>query len=105
MIIRGERNGRGGKNREIGIDVYTVLYVKQVINKNLLYSTGNFYSIFCNGPCGKRMKKKVNICITDSTLCIPKTHTTLYITYTPIKFFFKNLKNKDQNKEKEINKK
>ena len=47
------------------------------------------------------MKKKVNICINDSTLCIPKTHTTLYITYTPIKFFF-NLKNKDQNKEKEI---
>ena len=58
MIIRGERNGRGGKNREIGIDVYTVLYVKQVINKNLLYSTGNFYSIFCGDLNGKEIKKK-----------------------------------------------
>ena len=32
----------GGINWEIGIDAYTLLlYIKQITNKNLLYSTGN----------------------------------------------------------------
>ena len=31
----------GGINWEIGIDIYTLLYIKQVTNKNLQYSTGN----------------------------------------------------------------
>ena len=33
--------GGGGINWEIGIDIYTLLYVKQTTNKDLLYSTGN----------------------------------------------------------------
>ena len=28
-------------NQEIWINLYTLLYVKQITNKNLLYSTGN----------------------------------------------------------------
>ena len=28
-------------NWEIGIDIYTLLYIKQMTNENLLYSTGN----------------------------------------------------------------
>ena len=32
---------RGGINWEIGTDIYTLLYIKQIINKDLLYSTGN----------------------------------------------------------------
>ena len=31
----------GGINWEIGIDIYTLLYIKQITNKGLLYSTGN----------------------------------------------------------------
>ena len=31
---------RGGINWEIGIDIYTLLYIKYITNKNLLYSTG-----------------------------------------------------------------
>ena len=31
----------GGINWEIGIDVYTLLYVKLITNKDLLYSTEN----------------------------------------------------------------
>ena len=31
----------GGINWEIGIDIYTLLYMKYITNKNLLYSTGN----------------------------------------------------------------
>ena len=32
----------GGINWEIGIDIYTLLSIKQITNENLLYSTGNF---------------------------------------------------------------
>ena len=33
--------GGGGMNWEIGIDIYTLLYIKQINKKNLLFSTGN----------------------------------------------------------------
>ena len=39
MVTRGER--RGGINWEIGIDIYILLYIKQITNMDLLYSTGN----------------------------------------------------------------
>ena len=29
-----------GKDREFGMDMYTLLYLKWIINKDLLYSTG-----------------------------------------------------------------
>ena len=40
MVTRGEGLG-GGIVREFGIDMYTLLYLKWIINKDLLYSTGN----------------------------------------------------------------
>ena len=33
--------GGGGINQEFGINIYALLYTKQIINKDLLYSTGN----------------------------------------------------------------
>ena len=36
----------GGINWEIGIDIYTLLYIKWVTNKDLLYSTGNYIQYF-----------------------------------------------------------
>ena len=42
-------------NWEIGIDIYTLLCVKQITNKNLLYSTGN--STQFSVPNGKEIKK------------------------------------------------
>ena len=33
--------GRKAGKAEFGIHIYTLLYVKQIINKDLLYSTGN----------------------------------------------------------------
>ena len=45
--------GRGeGVDWEFRIDIYTLVHIKQVTNKNLLYSTGN--SILCNDLYGKR---------------------------------------------------
>ena len=45
MVTRGERGVM--TNWEIRINRYTLLYVKQVTNKDLLYSTGNYtqYSV------------------------------------------------------------
>ena len=40
MDTKGGKRGRG-INWEIGIDVYTLLYIKQITNKDLQYSTGN----------------------------------------------------------------
>ena len=41
-ITCGDQGVSGkGMNWEIGIDTYTLLYSKQITNKDLLYSTGN----------------------------------------------------------------
>ena len=39
----GYQGGRVGKgiDWEFGIDTYTLLYLKEITNKDLLYSTGN----------------------------------------------------------------
>ena len=41
MVTSREKEGRGGINWEFGIDVYTLLYITHITNKDLLYSTGN----------------------------------------------------------------
>ena len=41
MVTREEREGI---NLEVGIDIYTLLYIKQITNKDLLYSTVVLYS-------------------------------------------------------------
>jgi hypothetical protein len=85
-------NGEEDKQRD-WINIYTPLYIKQITNKHLLYSTGN-YSVLCNDLCGKRTLKKrdISICTIGSICCIPETSTALQSNYTPIKkkfFFFK----------------
>ena len=40
MVTKGEM-WRGGVNQELGINIHTPLYIRQITNKNLLYSTGN----------------------------------------------------------------
>ena len=38
---RGESGGVGGMNWEIGIDMYTLICIKWITNKNLLYKNIN----------------------------------------------------------------
>ena len=40
MVTRGEWLG-GGIDWKFGIDMYTLLYLKQITNKDILYSKGN----------------------------------------------------------------
>ena len=36
-----EISGEGGINQELGTDIYMLLFIKQITNEDLLYSTGN----------------------------------------------------------------
>lgn len=45
MITKGEREEGEDKLEEFGINMYTILYVKQITNKDLLYSTGSIFNI------------------------------------------------------------
>ena len=50
------REGRQrGTDWELGIDVYTLLYLKQIANKDVLYSLRELCPIFCNNLNGKRI--------------------------------------------------
>ena len=49
---------REGINWEIGIDIYTLLYIKQITNKNLLYSTGDSTQYSIMAYMGKESKKE-----------------------------------------------
>ena len=64
---------------EIEIDIGTLLYMKQITNKNLLQSIRK-YSKLCNGPYEKWIKKKKCMyvyIITDLLCWTPKTNTIL----------------------------
>ena len=49
--------GGGRTDREFGIDMYTLLYLKWVTNKALLYSTGNsaqcYVAVWMGGESGR----------------------------------------------------
>ena len=67
------------KNWETRIDIYTLLCIKYITNKDLLYSRER-YSMICSDLSGKEIfKKRVDICIpiTDSLCCSAEINTTL----------------------------
>ena len=54
--------GKGGEiNWEIGIDIYTLLYTKQITYKDLLYSTGNSTQYSVMTYMGKKSKKEIYV--------------------------------------------
>ena len=70
-------------NQDVGINTYTLLYIKQMTNKDLLYNTGNYTQYSVITYMGKNLKKNgymyiyINLCITDSLCCTPENNTTL----------------------------
>ena len=44
MVKEGERWVR--TNEDVGINIYILLYIKEITNKNLLYSTENYIQCF-----------------------------------------------------------
>ena len=54
----GREAGVGMINWEIGIDVNTLLYIKQITNKDLVYSIGNSTQYSVMTYMGKESKKE-----------------------------------------------
>ena len=67
---------RGETDWEFGTDMYTVLYLKQTTNKDLLYSTGNSAQYPGINHNGKEYKKRTYICVTESHCCTAEMNTT-----------------------------
>ena len=65
----------GGVNWENGTDIYTLLCVKQITNKNLLYSIGN--SRLWGNLNRKEICKRgdIYVCVADSLCCKAETST------------------------------
>ena len=76
------RRREEGIVREFGMDRYTLLYLKSVTNKDLLYSPGN--SAQCHvaawmGVGGVWGRMDTCICMAESLCCSPETVTRLLI--------------------------
>ena len=57
MVTAGGVRG-GGINWKTRIDIYTLLYIKQITNMDLLYSTGNSTQYSVMASMGKESKKE-----------------------------------------------
>ena len=92
-----QRGGwREGIGRELGMK-YTLLYFKQITNKDLLYSTRSsaqcYMAAWMRGEFGGKMDTYISMA--GSLRCPSETITTLLTGYTPIQrkkccFFFFN---------------
>jgi len=73
MVTKGER--KRGINYECRIKIHTLQYIKQITNKDLLYSTGNYIQCLVITYNGKESeKKKKNIYIYMSHFAIHQKH-------------------------------
>ena len=57
MVTKGEV-WVGGIYQEFGMNIHTLLYIKQIINKDLLYSTGNSTQYSVITYMGKESEKE-----------------------------------------------
>ena len=73
--------------RRFQMDMYTLLYLKWIINKDLRYSTGDSAQMLCGSLDGRGVWGRMDtcICMAESLHCLPETITALLIGYAPIK--------------------
>ena len=57
MVTKGEML-RGGINQEFEINIYTLVYIRQIISKDLIYSTGHSAQYSVISHMGKISKKE-----------------------------------------------
>ena len=72
---------REGIVRKFGMGVFTLLYLKQITNKDLLYSTGNSAQCYVAAWMGGEFGEKW---MAESIGCPPESITILLIGYIPI---------------------
>ena len=77
-----ERFGRG-IYQEYVIKIHTILYLKQITNRNPLYSEETYTQYLVIRYNGREWKKENT---TETLHCPPETNTTLYMIYVSINF-------------------
>ena len=67
------------------MDMDTLLYLKWITNKDLLYNM-ELSSVLCGSLDGREVLGRMDVCIcmTESLRCSPETTTTLLIDYISI---------------------
>ena len=73
--------------REFGMDMYTLLHLKQITNKDVLYSTGNSAQCYVAAWMGREFGGEwihVYVCMAESLHSSPETVSPLLIGYAPI---------------------
>ena len=74
--------------REFGINMDTLLYLKWIANKDLLYGTGNSaqccVAAWMGGVFGEDWIRVTCICMAESLRCSPETITALLTGYNPV---------------------
>ena len=84
MVTRGEGCWEGIV-KDLGIDMYTLLYFKWITNKDLLYSTENSAQCYVAAWMEASLGENGDMCIYAEFLCsTPETITTSLIGFTPI---------------------
>jgi len=86
FIVTREEGWGEGIVREFGIDMYTLLYLKWITNKDLLFSSRELCSMSCGNLDRKGTWGRMDtcMCMAESLCCLPETITTLLISYTPV---------------------
>ena len=80
MVAKGE-----GIVRDSGKVMYTLLYLKCITNKDLLYSTWNSTQCYVPAWMGGGLGRiHTCTCMAEVLCCSPETTTALLIGYTPI---------------------
>ena len=70
--------------REFGMDMYTLLYLRWITNKDLLYSTGNSVHCYMSVLLGREFKGEwIHVYLWLSPFAV-ETIAALLIGYTPI---------------------
>ena len=72
--------------REFEINMYALLYLKWITNKDLLYSTGNCAQCYVASLDGKGVWERMDTCkcMAEALCCPPVTIMMLLISYTPV---------------------
>ena len=85
--------------REFGMDMYTLLYLKWITNKDLLQSTWNSVQMLCGSLDGRGVGGEwihVYVQLSPFADSLPETIASLLIGYTPVQN--KKLIKKEMNK-------
>ena len=85
MAARGVGGLGEGTVKELRMDMATLLYLKWITNKDLLYSIWNSAQHYVAAWMGGEFDgEQIHVCTAEPLPCSPVTITTLLIGYTPV---------------------